>query len=355
MAVDVAFGSPGGMTEGSAFASARGSVRRALVWRPMARDDVPALVRLFRHTEQIDQTGTYTDEAEVAAHFAQPGLNLERDTLAAVLPDGELAGYAVVYPAPTARDVQRLFVTGGVHPTWRGRGLGRRILDWQLERAESMHREVRPHLPALVQAGGMDRNDPQGRVLRRAGFEPVRWWYEMCRDLSEPLPAAATTGDWDFVPFDASLDEVVRLAHNEAFADHWGSSGVDQESWRQRFCAAQGFRPELSLLALDGDEIAAYLLSFVHDAEIAATGVRAAHVGYLGTRPAWRRRGLGKALLCRALCGYRDAGYVTARLVVDTENGSGALDIYRRSGFEVDRRWVTYGRRLPPIPADRRR
>lgn len=349
----------------------------------MNRDDVPALARLIACNERVDQAGVFTDEAELAAQFEHPGLNVDRDTMVAVLPDGEPVVYAVVYPAPAARDTQRLFLSGGVRPDWRGRGLGRRMLDWQVTRAEAMHREIRPSLPALVEAGGVDRDDSKGRVLRKAGFAPVRWWYEMARDLSAPLPEAdPLPSGMEVAGFIPSWTETVRHAHNEAFADHWGTVEVDEHVWAQRFSAAQGFCPSLSLVALDsgrgggrgdgegdgrgggevgagtgtevggrvGGEVAAYLLSFVHQAEIAAMGVPTAHVGYLGTRPAWRGRGLGSALLSVAMRAYRDAGYTVARLVVDTENGSGALDIYRQAGFEVDRRWVTYGRQLAPIP-----
>ena len=321
-----------------------------MTWRPINRDDVPALTRLVAHSERVDRAGIYTDEAELSAQFDHPGLDSGRDTLAAAMPDGELAGFGVVYPAPAARDVQRLFLSGGVRPDWRGRGLGRRILNWQVGRATAMHREIRPHLPALVEAGGVDRDDPQRRMLHRAGFTPVRWWYEMVRDLSMPLPEPVPPAGGRLAGFDASFEELVRSAHNEAFAEHWGTVEVDEQVWRQRFSAAQGFRPDLSLLAVEGGEVAAYLLSFVHEAEIVALGVPTAHVGYLGTRRAWRGRGLAGALLGVAMRTYRDTGYAAARLVVDTENRTGALGVYRRSGFEVDRRWVTYGRQLAPIP-----
>lgn len=321
-----------------------------LTWRPITREDVPALARLVAHSERVDQAGIYTDETELSAQFDHPGLNPGEDTLAAVLPDGELAGFGVVYPAPAARKVQRLFLSGGVRPDWRGRGLGRRILDWQVGRATAMHRRVRPHLPALVESGGVDRDDPQGRILRRAGFTPVRWWYEMARDLSAPLPEPALPAGTRLAGFDPSCVDLVRAAHNEAFAEHWGTVEVDEQVWAQRFSAAQGFRPDLSLLVWEGGEIAAYLLSFVYEAEIAAVGVPTAHVGYLGTRRAWRGRGLASTLLSVAMRTFRDNGYATARLVVDTENRTGALGVYQRSGFEVDRRWVTYGRRLAPVP-----
>jgi ribosomal protein S18 acetylase RimI-like enzyme len=81
------------------------------------------------------------------------------------------------------------------------------------------------------------------------------------------------------------------------------------------------------------------------------TGVREAWVGQVGTRPAWRRRGLASLLLATALAGYRRAGYQRAGLGVDTENASGALGLYERLGFVVDHRSVTWQKPVEAVGA----
>ena len=91
----------------------------------------------------------------------------------------------------------------------------------------------------------------------------------------------------------------------------------------------------MSWLVLDGDEVAAYLLTSFWEADAAATGVREAFVGQLGVRPAWRRRGLGGLLLATALESYRAAGYERSVLSVDTGNATGALRLYERAGYTV--------------------
>lgn len=315
----------------------------------MVRGDVTALAALIRASEQVDRSGLYVDEVELAAQLDGAAVDLTRDTLAVSLPTGDLVGYATVHMPLRGREIQRMFLSGTVHPGWRGRGLGRRLLAWQVGRATEMHREVCPDLTGLITSGGVDRDDPKGRLMRRAGFVPVRWWYELERDLTRPLPVFVPPRGLLLRGFDPARGDEVRRAHNEAFADHWGSAEIGDEVWRERFSAEQGFRPDLSLLVMDGAEVAGYLLTFVHPAEIAATGVRRAHVGYVGTRRAWRGRGVASGLLASAMAAYRDAGYVAARLVVDTENPTGALRVYERAGFGVANRWVTYGRELVPV------
>lgn len=104
---------------------------------------------------------------------------------------------------------------------------------------------------------------------------------------------------------------------------------------------------------LDGEELAAYLLTYFWAADLQATGVREAWVGQLGTRPAWRRRSLGSLLLATALDRYREAGYQHAGLDVDTENADGALGFYQRLGFVVDQRSVSWTKPVGDLPAGR--
>ncbi len=90
--------------------------------------------------------------------------------------------------------------------------------------------------------------------------------------------------------------------------------------------------------------MAAYALNFVFDADNARRGERTAHVGLLGTRPAWRRRGAAAWLLSASLQAFAAAGYETATLNVDAANPTGALGLYEGLGFEVSKRYVAYSK-----------
>jgi len=55
----------------------------------------------------------------------------------------------------------------------------------------------------------------------------------------------------------------------------------------------------------------------------------------VGVLPAWRRRGLGRALLEAAERLARDRGAVELRLEVGVEN-AGAIEFYKRLGYKID-------------------
>jgi len=314
-----------------------------LTWRPVTAAEAAALGRLHATAEEIDRTGEHYGEDDLAEELADPTLDLPRDTLAALGPGGELLAWGSVRVPAEVRDVDRIWLSGVVHPAARRRGIGRRLLDWQERRGGELHRMRHPGAPGELLVGVYDTVASQQALVRSAGYTAARWFNDMERDLLTGLPQVpAVPSGLRLVPYDPAFDEGVRLAHWEAFADHWGSTPPDPERWRHWYTGSHSFRPDVSLLVLDGEEVAAYLLSYFFAAEARATGVREAWVGQLGTRGAWRRRGLASLLLAAALHRYRDAGYQRAGLDVDSENATGALGLYQRLGFVVDHRSVTW-------------
>lgn len=314
--------------------------------RPLTLDDAPALTALLAANELLDHTGENYSEADIADELADSGIDLARDTLVAVAPDGSFAGYAGVRSASTVRDVDRVSVEGGVLPSRRGEGLGRRLLEWAEQRGAELHQELHPSVPGELDVGVSAGIPSLQRLVRARGFQPVRWWYGMKRPLDELPPVPAVPPGLRLVPYDPAYDEALRLAHGEAFADHWGSVPPDPQRWNHWFTGSHAFRPGISWLVLDGTEIAAYLLAYFWEADSAATGKREAYIGQVGTRVPWRRRGLGELMLARALAGFQADGYDRASLTVDTGNPTGALGLYERVGFGVDHEMVSWSKPL---------
>ena len=148
-------------------------------------------------------------------------------------------------------------------------------------------------------------------------------------------------GDLLVLPFDEELardpglDERVRLAHNEAFADHWGSQPQAPEAWRSWFTGGRSFRGGWSFVVRDGDEVAGYALSAAHEADWAVWGFTEGWTQVLGVRRPWRGRGVATALLSASMHAFAAAGLDHAGLDVDAENWSGAVSLYTGLGYQV--------------------
>lgn len=321
-----------------------------LQWRPLQPEDVPAWAELLAAAELVDKTGENESADDLAEQIEDESLNLASDSWA-VLDDGQLIAYGAVHGATRVWDVDTVYCFGTVHPSHRGRGIGRRLLNEQLQRAEALHAQRHPRHPAQITVPWYDHIPSAVALVKAAGLRPLRHFFDMERDLRSEAPAPQDpAAPLRVVPFTFDRDEEVRRAHNAAFRDHFGSTERDVASWKQWFTGTRNFRSELSYLVLDGDAqdaaVAGYLLGYFYDADAAVDDYRTAYIGQLGTLPQWRGRGVASALLTHALAAYRTAGYEQAGLDVDSANGTGALGLYERVGFTVVRSSTSWVREI---------
>jgi mycothiol synthase len=320
--------------------------------RALTTDDIAAWCRLLAGIERADRTGEHYDETDLAEELANPDIDPERDVVGAFL-GRELVGFFTSYPRVGEGSV-KVHLDGGVAPSHRGRSVGGLLARAMRTRVDEVHDEVARRQGAvprtLVTISGVSDNAAQADLLAQVGLRPERWSFLMRATLGPDLPPAGElpTG-LELQAYEDGLDGAMLAAHNAAFVDHPNFAPWTDTMWRQWVSGSHTFRPDVSFVVLDTSRpghVAAYLQTSEYDAHRQATGQREAYVGKVGTRREYRGRGLAGMLLRRALLAYRDAGYDTASLDVDSENPTGALGLYRRAGFEVVRRWTDYTLRL---------
>ncbi|WP_409331924.1 GNAT family N-acetyltransferase [Trujillonella humicola] len=321
----------------------------ALDVRPLSPDDAPAAAELLAAAEPLDLTGEHEDAADLAEWWGGELVDLAADGLAVVTADGRLAGWATAIAAPGVRDAFRVSLEGRVHPGWRGRGVGSRLLDWQVRRGAEHHARRAPAAPARLVAHVHPAMAPLERLVRARGFAAERYYAVMRRPLTG-LPDVPARPDLRLVPFTDDRDDEVRRAHNAAFTRHHGSVERDPLVWRTWFTGQRAFRPDLSVLALADDAVVGYVLAYVYESDTRATGVSETRLGQIGVLPAARGRGVATAAIAAALRAAADAGCTRAALDVDTANVTGAFALYERVGFRTDRTWTAWARELPPLP-----
>ncbi|WNB84446.1 GNAT family N-acetyltransferase [Cellulomonas sp. ATA003] len=234
-----------------------------------------------------------------------------------------------------------------MHPGWRGRGVGRALLAWQLGRGRQKLAESGKDLPARLAAYADEDADAHRRLLAAAGLEPRRWYRTMRRDLSTPPPVVELDAGLRVAPWSPELDDAVRVAHNDAFRDHWGSEPATPESWttgRAKFAPAWSFAVvDDTAEPVDGAPVvAAYAMSGRYEQDWSVVGYTSGYTEILGVRRAYRGRRLAPALLAASMAAFRADGIEYAELDVDTENPSGAHGLYERLGYEVRHGSVMY-------------
>jgi mycothiol synthase len=313
--------------------------------------DIPAWNRLLAAIEEADRTGEHYNEADLAEEMANPDIELGKDIVGAFVGD-ELVGFFSVYPRPVVGDLMKIHLDGGVRPDHRGRGIGTVLAAAMRARADEVREDRRPDASALLIAHGLSDNVAKARLMGGIGLVADRWSFVMRADLADLSSAETTVPEGlELRRYDDSVAAAMHAAHNAAFADHPNFTPWSDSMWRQWVTGSRSFRPDLSFVVVDlarPEVVVAYVQTNEYDAYFHKTGRREAYVGKVGTRREYRGRGLAGTLLAHALREYRDAGFDEASLDVDSENPTGALGIYQRAGFVVEKRFANYAATFPP-------
>jgi mycothiol synthase len=195
----------------------------------------------------------------------------------------------------------------------------------------------------IIQARCDDHDVAAMALFESCGFSQARVLLTIVRPTLDDLRPAQFPGGIDVRPYRRGRDEAQWVeAFNEAFADHWGGfMGMSLAQWT-KLVHRPWFKPDLSLVAWDGDEIAGFGHFIIHDEQNALSRKKESVMRYIGVRPRWRGIGLGVALTRAGLIASRDRGMEACVSGVDSENVTGAHRIYEREGFVTTKRQFMY-------------
>jgi len=325
-----------------------GDLPQGYLARPAQMEDIEAAVELWNAWSRQVLGVDKFNSVETAGEWETPGFNLATDTCVVIASDGKLIGYGEIWdPEPHTA----INYWGHAHPDYDASSIEAYLLKWAKERARLSVPNAPLEAKVVLSTFQLSIDEATTRPIREAGFQLIRHSLRMVIELngkpSEPQwPAGITvqtarTGQDEWAIF---------LTIREVFKDHWGYVERPIEEEYQRFLhrvnTREGFDPSLWFLAMDGDEIAGVSLCWnkIHD----DPGM--GWVGTLGVRRAWRRRGLGLALLQHSFNQFHQRGFRKIGLGVDAQNLTGATRLYLRAGMHPDssRQFDLYEKELRP-------
>lgn len=317
--------------------------------RPLTRSDLPALHALLTACGNADHDSHIDTLTDLETAFDDPWSDPADDAVVLESDDGGLSAYGRVFVNPETAVELTGFIVYAVHPTLRGQGLEETVLDWVEARGRRrmLAKTGTPEQERHLRIGRRDTLTTEIDRLTRRGFRPVRAYNQMRRDLAQPIPLIEPPTGVAVQSFSKDLEVALWTAHCEAFGDHWGYQTESLEDFRQFMIGSADFRPDLTVLAVVDQDVVAYAINRVHTEDNARLGVAEGKLELIGTRRAWRGRGLAQALITESMRRFEAAGLTHAGLVVDAENLTGALGLYERIGFEVIRRTVAFDLIVP--------
>ncbi len=306
---------PGGLTE-----------------RPAVPQDLDAAVALFRASDLSIGADVEPRREFFTWLWNLPFVDMDRDTRVLLAGD-ELVAYAHTW-MDQARG-GRLYGLGCVHPSRTGEGIGSELVRW-MEAQLPLRREadgLRIALPALDAAAGS--------LLRANGYGIVRTSIDMRRSVDPDVEVVAPPAGIAIRTFRSGVDErtLYRVAET-AFRDHWDHRPRSYASFSADFYEPVDWDPTLAYLAVTAeDEAVGELIAIELD--------ESGYIASLGTMPAWRKRGVARALLTRAFRDLALHGHPEVGLSVDATNPTGAVSLYEGVGMQVRREAHLYDRIAP--------
>ncbi len=330
-------------------APSRGTIRRmsagfpeGFALRPPAPPDGEAIVAIMNE-ESLALRGVVTASLDwVVTPWTAPGVDRENDFAVVIGPDGDLAGYVFVESHPPYTEV---FSVGVVAVRHHGRGVGAAVL----EEAERRARRFFPLAPSgeriVMHAGALADEPRVAGLLTAHGFAEARRFARMAIEFADPPEAPPAIPGIEIRPLTAGEERIAYDCLTEAFADHWGGIWPAEDAWlHDHVEASTEFDPDLWHLAWHGREVAGILIAYPAADGDASLG----HVSNLGVRRAYRRRGIGEALLRTSFVQFHDRGYRGVVLEVDTESVTGATRLYERLGMTSEPRFSQWEKELRP-------
>jgi ribosomal protein S18 acetylase RimI-like enzyme len=288
-------------------------------------DDIPEILKLA-HASDVAAVGEPDFTAdEVREALTGPNTDMARDCWLALDDSGEIVGWA--YP-DNSTGGPRDFIEVYVWPQRGAPALGP-LLDLMLERVTERKAQF-GHDPYEVRAGAIPTETAWISVLTAAGFtflkQHARMQMALDRTAAAPEPPAGVT----VRPVRADDEGEMRRFHaviEEAFRDS-DHRATDYPTWRAVVSAESSLSYDEWFVAEVDGEIAGVLESSDSNVEDDEGWVK-----YLAVLRAYRRRGVGEALLRRAFATYAEKGRTRAGLGVDLANPTKAARLYHAVGM----------------------
>ncbi len=246
--------------------------------------------------------------------------NLETGSLLAFIPNGEAAGFAELL---NKEDLYLYLAQDHRSPE---------LADQLLAGMENCARVQRKSTePFTLYGRAVEKNQIIKQAFERNGYISNLSFLIMELRLSEPPAKPQWSEGITVRKFVSGQDEqTVYRADEEASEDKGYHAPLSFEDWAKRMSLnSESFKPDNWFLACEGNETAGVCLNAID------RDTNTCWVDHLGVRRAWRKRGIGKALLQHTFNEMYMRGMTDIKLSVDSKSLTNAPKLYESVGMQT--------------------
>lgn len=250
---------------------------------------------------------------------------------------GHVVGYSQLVSWPEADGTLVYLTLGWVLPSWRGQGIGTCMLKRTEERIRRLAADEHPGARSEFAANASSTQTQATALLLHEGYRAAYTVLEMGLDPCAALPTGALPEGIHVRP--VTPDQYPAIAHcvGESYKHEYAGGRFGEEFDPDDFISKlrdARHDPTLWQVAWDGEQVVGVALSVVEGGR--------AEVFEVCVRPGWRRRGIARGLLTRALHNLRARGCESIRLRTVAEFRTRARDLYESVGFGVLKEFPRY-------------
>jgi len=299
------------------------------------------------HSHHMNGRNDLNDPELIRLDWIRERFKPENDIRMILAPDNTLAGFVECWT--DQEPPVHPWIYGCVHPSHWGKGIGGHMLTWAEDHARLALEKCAPDLRVAPRSGAEAHNKNALALLDGLGWKLIRSYYRMVTDLDSAPEVPALPNGITIRPFDPETEmEAVYLTYEDTFKDHFGFVVQPFEKgfadFKHNLVEEPGYDPQIWFVAMAGDEMIGVCICRTEDPEDTECG----WVNELGVRRAWRKHGIGHALLKQAFAAFYAAGKKRAGLGVDASSLTGALRLYENAGMRVLRQFNQYEKEFRP-------
>ncbi len=316
--------------------------------------DQPAMLDVIRASKAADgQEDADTPETMLNHYRHLTNCDPNRDVLLVEGPAGLVAYGRTFWVKEDGVEAYQYLIVGFVKPEVRRQGLGRALLAWLEARALAVAGELGHPRPPVAQAYWQSFANESSRahlaLLARAGYTPVRYFYEMVRPNLDDIPDLRLPAGLELRPAQPEHYQAIWDANIEAFRDHWGETERTLEDYQRWLSDTREFQPAIWKVAWDTatNEVAGMVLGYIIAEQNTQFHRLRGWTENICVRRPYRKQGVARALMAANLRELQARGMTEAALGVDTENPTGALGVYESMGFRPVKREAVYRKNFP--------
>jgi ribosomal protein S18 acetylase RimI-like enzyme len=324
--------------------------------------DIPSIEGLFfrsitgeedAHALHAVHTGRITrDKVDRLLHHEDlPSLDRLRRDLSEAVAEGEqdqwlvaqiherVVGYSQLESWHEEDPVWVYLIEGWVLPQWRGKGIGTAMLHWGEKMARQGAAAEHPNERFEFAANAScTEQDATALLLNEGyyvGFTSLEMQFDMATTLPEtpPLPEGLEVRPVLPEHYPLIVSSIIECYHN-AFPGGRFRGTFDRVAHYSAEFQKPKYDPNLWYVAWDGNEVAGQVLLVIEYDQV--------YVREVSVRPAWRRKGLARTLMIRALRDMRERGEKVIWTDTFAEYQTRAVDLYLSLGFAVAKEFPRY-------------